>query len=157
MLSLSNSIASPSYNQNIITEINLSDHGDWTATNATTFNSVSKGWLLQDSDDTWSAHSSIFSPTIAATSGIVSLNISYNLQISTLADSFKVSLVENSNGSGRALQLASYTSGNQDGVGDFTVAKHNQYKYLRVEDTHSEDPSNTTIAMQNIFIRYLSN
>jgi hypothetical protein len=159
MLGLSNSITSSSYNGNIITEIDFRPTNSFNefGSSIDTFNQITNGFALVDSNDVWVANSDVFSPQISTDSNIVSVNVTFDILISVLSDSFQVLLAETTAGGGQTTVLKTFTETAGNTHYDITVPKHDDYKYLVFKDNHTEVSSNVTIIVTNCFIKYLSN
>lgn len=159
MLGLSNSITSSSYNGNIITEIDFRPTNSFNefGSSIDSFTQTTNGFVISEDDDVWVANSDVFSPMISSNSDIVNINISFDILISVLDDSFQLILAETTAGGGQATVLKTFTETAGNTHYDITVPKHNDYKYLVFKDNHTEDPSNVTMIVTNCFVRYLSN
>ena len=161
MLGLSNSITSSSYNGNIITEVDFRPTNSFNdfGSSIDTFYQITNGFVIVDNDDVWVSNSDVFSPMISSNSDIVNINISFDINISVLSDSFQLILAETTAGGGQATVLNTFTETTAGSFVhyDITVPKHNDYKYLVFKDNHTEDPSNVTMIVTNCFVRYLSN
>ena len=163
MLGLGTSISNPIYFKNILHEFDFSSFSDFVELDSSvdTFIETAGGFVSADASQ-WTIHtdgggtSGIFDPTVSAATGTTHIQVTFNIIISLLTDSFKVCLAENTDGSERNVTIKEFTSPTEDGYYDVTVSKHNLYRYIVIQDTHDETSGSTaTISLTNLKVRYI--